>query len=164
MNQKKGIAIVPGSFDPITVGHFAIIEKAAQMYETVYVAVMINDQKRYMFSLNERTDIAKACVAALNNVSVISSEGMLWKLAKSKGACAIVKGYRNQTDIEYERKMAEFNKAYYPECETVLVKAENNMLDISSTAVRARILSGETLDGLVPEKSIKIIETILKKR
>ena len=163
MTKNERIAIVPGSFDPMTVGHIAIIEKAAQSYDKVYVAVMINDQKKYMFSLSERTQIAKASLLGLNNVFVISSEGWLWELAKELGACAIVKGYRNQKDFEYEQKMAIFNKEHYPDAETVLIKSESDMDTVSSTLVRERIVAGEALDGLLPKTAISAIYLIKSK-
>lgn len=160
MNNQERIAIVPGSFDPITNGHLSVIQKAAAEYDKVYVAVMINSQKEYMFTLAQRKDIASACLKEFDNVEVISSEGWLWELAKSLGACAIVKGYRNQTDLEYERKMAEFNEERYPQAKTVLIKADDELTQLSSTSVRALIVSGESLDGLVPQAAIDEIRRI----
>ena len=140
-----------------------MIEKAAEKYDQVFVAVMINPQKNYMFNIEQRKAIAKACVADMKNVEVISSEGWLWELAKKLNACAIVKGYRNKTDLEYERKMAIFNEEKYPQAKTVLVPAKEDLSDLSSTAVRERILSGETLEGLVPAKAIDEIRRIKEK-
>ena len=91
MSNKK-IAIVPGSFDPITNGHVDIVKRAAEEYETVYLAVMINESKKYLFDIEQRTEIAKSAVCDIPNVRVISSEGMLWKLAQDLDADAIVKG------------------------------------------------------------------------
>ena len=158
--KKEGIAIVPGSFDPITNGHLAIIKKASDSFEKVYVAVMINDQKQYMFTLEQREAIAKACLSDIENVSVISSRGWLWELARDLGACAIVKGYRNDIDLEYENKMAAFNREHYPKAETVLIKAEEGMEDISSTMVRAKLNTFDEPDGLVPQKAIEEIKKI----
>ena len=101
-DNKERIALVPGSFDPITNGHLAIIEKASRLYDKVLVAVMINPQKDYMFTLTQREEIARVSCEGMDNVTVISSEGWLWKLAKDMGACAIVKGYRNDKDLEYK--------------------------------------------------------------
>ena len=163
MNDQKKIAVVPGSFDPITNGHLSIIRKAALEYDKVFVAVMINPQKTYMFNIDQRKVIAEACVRDIDNVEVISSEGWLWELAKSLGACAIVKGYRNDVDLEYEQKMAIFNEEKYPQAKTVLIKAEDGLGDLSSTVVRGRILSGEQLDGLVPNEAIAEILNIKTK-
>ncbi len=159
MNIER-IAIVPGSFDPITNGHISIIKRAAEMYDRVYVAVMINEQKKYMFSLEERKMIAEACLNGMDKVSVISSDGMLWELAKSLGVCAIVKGYRNETDVVYEKKMAEFNTAHYPNAETVLLPAEDCLSHISSTLARENINTNKEVTAYLPLEAIKVIEKI----
>ena len=157
---KQRIAVVPGSFDPITNGHIDVICRATELYDKVFVAVMINDQKNYRFTLEEREAIARAALEGLERVEVISSRGWLWELAKSLGACAIVKGYRNETDLEYEQKMAEFNKAHNPYAETVLLKASDGLETLSSTVVRERMLNDEQIDGLLPEKAIEFIKKL----
>ena len=162
--EKKGsVAIVPGSFDPITYGHIEIAKRAAEEYETVYLAVMVNSQKNYLFTLDERKKIAEAALAQYENIKVISSDGMLWQLAYDLGAEAIVKGYRNQTDLDYEMKMAEFNKKHNPNAKTVLLKSSEEYEDISSTLVRSRIAEGLSLDGFVPEKATELVYKYLKK-
>ena len=162
--ETKRIAIVPGSFDPITVGHLDILRRASQEYDVVYLAVMINAQKSYMFTMEQRKQIAKAAIAGLDNVTVIASEGMLWQLAKDLGACAIVKGYRNETDLAYEESMAAFNAEHYPQAKTVLLKADPMLIDVSSTAVRSKILAGEDLQGILPQEGIDEIYKILPRR
>ena len=157
---KQRIAVVPGSFDPITNGHIDVICRATELYDKVFVAVMINDQKNYRFTLEEREAIARAALEGLERVEVISSRGWLWELAKNLGACAIVKGYRNETDLEYEQKMAEFNKEHNPDAETVLLKASDGLETLSSTVVRERILNDEQIDGLLPEKAIELIKKL----
>ena len=160
MTTKARIAIVPGSFDPITNGHLSIILRASKMYDKVFVAVMINDQKNYKFTLEERKLIVQACLSDLENVSVISSDGWLWELAKSLGACAIVKGYRNQIDLEYENKMAQFNFERYPQAETVLLKAEDGLENLSSSAVRELMAEGKPIDSYIPSKAIDMINKL----
>jgi pantetheine-phosphate adenylyltransferase len=154
---------VPGSFDPITNGHVDIIRQASEHYDRVYVAVMINSQKRYMFSIEERKKIAEYALIDFKNVSVISSEGWLWELAKELDACAIVKGYRNDVDLAYEQDMANFNKEKYPLAETVLIKSSTALENMSSTVVREMILKGEALDGYLPKGAIEAIKQISKK-
>ena len=157
---KQRIAVVPGSFDPITNGLIDVIRRATELYDKVFVAVMINDQKNYRFTLEEREAIARAALEGLERVEVISSRGWLWELAKNLGACAIVKGYRNETDLEYEQKMAEFNKEHNPDAETVLLKASDGLETLSSTVVRERMLNDEQIDGLLPEKAIELIKKL----
>lgn len=157
---KQKIAVVPGSFDPITNGHIDVIRRATELYDKVFVAVMINDQKKYKFTLAEREAIARAALEGMERVEVISSRGWLWELAKDLGACAIVKGYRNKTDLEYEQKMAEFNKAHNPDAETVLLKASDGLETLSSTVVRERMRNDEQIDGMLPEKAIELIKKL----
>ena len=160
MEKNQKIAVVPGSFDPITKGHIAIIEKAAELYDKVFVAVMINPNKEYMFTLEQRKLIAAACFDGRQNIEVISSDGWLWKLANSLDACAIVKGYRNDKDLEYEKEMAEFNDAHCHKAKTLLIKADEDFLDISSTAVRAYIKEGKSLEALLSQAAIETINTL----
>ena len=161
--KKKSIAIVPGSFDPITNGHIDIVKRAAAEYEKVYLAVMINSNKKYMFTIEQRTDIAKAAVADIENVEVICSEGMLWELARDLSAVAIVKGYRNNTDLEYEKSMADYNSAHYPAATTILLKADDKLTQVSSTVVREMISAGRSLENILPEGAICEINKIMNK-
>ena len=160
MENNIKIAIVPGSFDPITAGHIDIVSRAAELYDKVYLAVMINDQKNYMFTMEQRTEIAKAAVSVIDNVEVISSDGMLWELAKRLGAVAIVKGYRNDTDLEYEKRMAEFNSEKNPDAMTVLLKSKVELASLSSTYVREKIKNKERIDGLLPQEAVDIIKKL----
>ena len=163
-NKNLRIAIVPGSFDPITNGHIDIVRRAADIYDKVYLAVMINESKNYMFTLSERTDIARIAVRDIPNVEVISSEGYLWQLAKSLGACALVKGIRNSVDEEYELKMAKYNSEQYPQAETILLETREELKDISSTVVREKILRGESIENLLPICAIQKINEILSSK
>lgn len=162
--MRERIAIVPGSFDPITNGHIEIIKKASQMYDRVFVAVMINDQKQYMFNMEERKSIAEVCLEDIENVEVISSDGWLWMLAKELNACAIVKGYRNDIDLAYEQKMAEFNAEHYPDAKTVLIKADDSFTTLSSTVVRERIVNNLPLQEYLPQKAIDMINKIKRQK
>ena len=158
---NKSIAIVPGSFDPITNGHLNIAQRAAQSYDKVYVAVMINSSKEYMFTLSQRERIARAALSGIDNIEVISSDGMLWELARDLGACAIVKGYRNQVDLQYEKEMADYNNSHYPQAKTVLLEANSELSEISSTVVRKMIIDKASLEGILPEAAIEEIYKIM---
>ena len=163
-NKEMRIAIVPGSFDPITNGHVDIVLRAADDYDKVYLAVMINDAKNYMFTLQEREEIAKAAVTGIENVEVISSEGYLWKLAQSLDAVAIVKGVRNAKDKEYELNMAKYNAEHYPKAQTVLLQAREELADVSSTLVREKLQNNESIEKLLPELAVEKIYKILSSR
>jgi pantetheine-phosphate adenylyltransferase len=159
--MKERIAIVPGSFDPITKGHIDIINRAAELYDKVYVAVMINAQKEYLFTLSQREDIARACFLGNEKVTVISSDGWLWELARDLGACAIVKGDRNEIDLAYEKGMAEFNSKHCPQAKTVLLKAEDGLANVSSTVVRERLAAREAIDDIVSKEALEVILKII---
>ena len=161
---EKRVAIVPGSFDPITLGHLNIAKRAAELYDVVYLAVMINADKSYMFSLDERRRIAEAATKDIENLSVISYEGYLYMLAKELSAVALVKGVRNEVDRAYELKMAEYNSAHYPDAETILLECDAGLSEISSTVVREKLESGEDLSGYLPETAIDEIRKILDQR
>ena len=163
-NKNSGIAIVPGSFDPITNGHLDIVKRAANTYDKVYVAVMINPNKNYMFTIEERKKIVQAALSDIKGVDVIASDGMLWEIAKELCATAIVKGVRNQKDIEYEREMAEYNSAHYPAAETVFLQADATLMTVSSTLAREMIDKSQSLSGIVPEKAIAEINKIIYNR
>ncbi|MBQ8140863.1 MAG: pantetheine-phosphate adenylyltransferase [Clostridia bacterium] len=165
MDKKvRGAAIVPGSFDPITNGHINIVKRALESYDKVYLAVMINAEKRYTFSLEERRRIAEAALRGLEGVEVISSDGYLWKLAEELGVCAIVKGVRNETDREYEMKMARYNEERNPDAKTILLETEKGLEEVSSTLVREKLLAGEDISEYLPEAAIAEISAILAGR
>ena len=165
MNKKYKLGIVPGSFDPITKGHIDILSRAAELCDTLYLAVMINADKTYMFTLEERKRIAEAAVAEMGceQIHVISSDGMLFELANSLCAEAIIKGVRNERDREYEEMMARYNSERCPAV-TVLLDADKTLTHVSSTFVRELIEKGSPLDALLPLASINEIKKILNKK
>lgn len=152
-------ALIPGSFDPITLGHLDIITRAAARFDKVTVAVMNNDMqkyvrgavvKSYLFSLSERRAMAEAACAHLPNVEVIAAGGMLVKLFDCVEADFIVKGVRNVKDFEYEQKHALYNRAHDSRAETLYMPADPAFDGISSTLARERMRRGESLEGLLP--------------
>ena len=162
--KKETIAIVPGSFDPITNGHIFIIKEATKQYDKIYVAVMINADKKYTFSLEERKKIALSALQDMPNVEVISSDGWLYDLANQLNADAIVKGYRNEIDLEYENKMAEFNSQHAPNTKTVFIKSSVELAFVSSSLVREKIKNTDDIKDLLPQNAIKTIEEIFNQR
>lgn len=157
----KRIAIVPGSFDPITYGHVDVIRRASELYDEVVVAVMINHAKSYLFTMEQRERLVRIATASMERVRVLSSDGMLWKLAEDLGACAIVKGYRNETDYAYEMEMADYNRAHNPNAETVLLRADEKLSEVSSTVVREALKNGMDLSEYLPRAVAEEIAQIL---
>ena len=154
------IAVIPGSFDPMTTGHINIIERAAELFDKVFVAVMINDTKKYMFTHEQRTEISKLSVAHLSNVEVIFDDGMLWELALRLDACAIVKGIRDYKDYQYEFEMAQYNYKKNPNAQTVFLPCDEGAREISSTAVRERIARGEDISDIISKNAIEYIYSL----
>ena len=136
-SNNERIALVPGSFDPFTVGHRDVVEKAAKAFDRVVVAVMINDKKKYMLSSEQRVTIARLSLSDLPNVEVVYDGGMLTDLFERIGASAIVKGIRNADDLAYENEMAKYNTERDPRAVTLYVSASDGLTRVSSTAARS---------------------------
>ena len=158
MKTQNGV-LIPGSFDPITVGHMDIITRAAAMFDKVFVAVMTNDMSRYaegavdkeyLFDRQARVRFATAACAHLPNVTVLEADGLLIDLVDRLGVGAIVKGVRNEMDFAYEQKHALWNRAHNPAAETLYLPSDPSLADVSSTEVRRRLQSREDLSDLVP--------------
>jgi pantetheine-phosphate adenylyltransferase len=154
------IAVVPGSFDPMTIGHINIIERASELFDKVFVAVMINDTKTYMFTREQRTQIAKLSLAHLENVEVIFDDGMLWELALRLDACAIVKGIRDYKDYQYEFEMAQYNFKKNPHAQTVFLPCDEGAREISSTAVREKLSLGKDISDIISKNAIEYIYSL----
>lgn len=157
------IAVVPGSFDPMTAGHVNIIERAALLFDKVYVAVMINDAKSYMFTPAQRTEIARLSLEHIPNVEVIFDGGMLASLAERLGACAIVKGIRDDKDYHYEFEMAQYNHRMNPNVQTVFLPCDEGAREISSTAVRKRLDIDDDISDVVARGAIEYLKEIVIK-
>ena len=137
------LAIVPGSFDPMTVGHLKLVEKALERYDRVVIAVMINPQKQYLFDKATRIEIAKRTVAHLERAAVLADDGMLIDLFDRLNADAVCKGWRNAEDYWYEQEMAEWNHAHNPRFFTDLIRSDVEYEEISSTKIREMLQNGE---------------------
>jgi pantetheine-phosphate adenylyltransferase len=152
------LVILPGSFDPMTLGHLALCRRIAPCYDEVVVAVMINPSKHYWFDMQTRVRIAEATVAELPNVRVIADEGMLIDLFDRLGADAVCKGWRNETDLAYEQTMSEWNLSHNPRFRTELVPASTSHREISSTEVRSRLASKTEFADLMHPRAVAIME------
>ena len=142
-------ALIPGSFDPMTLGHLDVVKRACALYDRVTVAVMINAAKTYTHTIEERTEMARLTVQDLPGVEVIADDGMLVDLFDRIGATVIVKGVRNEADLRYEEEMAAYNLAKNPRAVTKLLPASEALQQLSSTAVRDLLADGVRPDGLL---------------
>lgn len=156
----KRIAVCPGSFDPITLGHLDIARRAVELFGACRILVMNNPEKEYLFSLKDRYELCLAAVEGEEGISVDYSDGMLYSYLNGMKDPVILKGIRNEQDFLYEKKMAEFN---FSHCgvETLYVDAKPEFAELSSTLVREKIRTGEDLSGLLPEKLVKLLKNKL---
>ncbi len=145
------IAICPGSFDPVTLGHLDIIERAATLFDKVIVAVLCNMEKHPSFTVEERMALLKETTSHLTNVEITSFDGLLVDFAKEKGASAVVKGLRAVSDFEYEFQMSLINKKLCPEVETVYLNTSQEFMYLSSSVVKQIASLGGDISNFVPE-------------
>ena len=131
----KKIAVYPGSFDPATYGHLDIINRSAEIFDKLLVAVISNPNKKPLFSISERVKILKNTVKE-KNVEILSFDGLLVNFMKKKNAKIIVRGLRAVSDFEYEFQMALTNRKLHPEIETVFLTPAEKWTYISSTLVK----------------------------
>lgn len=132
--------LFPGSFDPFTSGHEAIVRRALALFPKVYVAVGVNSDKHYMFSVEERLQRIRDCFPRDARVEVLSYSGMTTDLCHCLGVRVILRGIRNADDLEYEKRVAAVNSTLDPCIETILLVSDLRHQDISSTLERERLL------------------------
>jgi pantetheine-phosphate adenylyltransferase len=154
MSMKK--AIFPGSFDPITLGHFDIIKRSIPLFDEIIVAIGINADKKYMFSLEERKRFIEASFANETSVKVITYEGLTIDLCKKLNANFILRGLRNPADFEFEKAIAHTNRRL-SKIETVFLLTAAKTSYISSSIVRDVIRNGGEYQMLVPD-AVRISE------
>ena len=142
-------AIVPGSYDPVTVGHLDIIKRAAEKYDEVYAVIFVNPSKTYRFSVEDRARMLAIATEELDNVLVSYSSGLVIDYMREHDIDLIVKGYRNDTDLEYERVQAEWNKAHGG-YDTELLPCDPKLSEVSSTRVRRGLDEGSAPEALLP--------------
>ena len=153
--------ILPGSYDPVTVGHLDMIRRAAEAYDEVYAVIFQNPNKKYLFTLRERVSMLMLATEELDNVLVSSSDGLVIDYMRDHGIELIIKGYRNESDIEWEREQAEWNLKHGG-YETELWKCSDGMSEVSSTAVRRALTDGVIPTELLPPAVAGYIERIKK--
>lgn len=147
-------AIYPGSFDPVTLGHLDIIERAAKLYDTLVVGVLDNNSKSPLFSAEERVNMLREVTKHLDNVKVISYSGLLVDAARENNINVIVRGLRAITDFEYELQMAQTNRILNKEVDTMFLTASVEYSYLSSSTVKEVAYFGGDISKFVPESVI----------
>ena len=157
------IAVYPGSFDPITMGHVDLINRMARLYDEVIVLVAQSSQKNSLFTAEERKELILNTMVHLKNVRVDIFDGLTVEYMKKANARVIVRGLRAVVDFEYEMTMANINKKLEPNIETMLVFASPEYYYISSRGVKELAINGGSLKDLVPDVVIEAMAKKLKK-
>lgn len=143
------LAVYPGTFDPITLGHEDVIRRACQLFDRVIVGVAAGHHKKTLFSLPERIEMVREAVQAYPQVSVESFDGLVRDFVVARGGKAMVRGLRAVTDFDYEFQLAGMNRALMPDVETVFLTPGDRFQFISSTFVREIALLGGEVDKFV---------------
>ena len=158
------IAVYPGSFDPITLGHLDVIRRGAKIFDKVIVGVLVNVNKSGLFDIEERVELIKKAAKDIPNVEVMSFNGLLIDFMKQCNATVILKGLRALSDFEYEFQMALMNNKLDPEIETLFMMTSSQYSYLSSSARKQVAKFKGNLSGLVSEEVIPdIIEKINSK-
>ncbi len=130
------LAIYPGTFDPITNGHLDIVRRASRIFDRIIILIASNVQKKPLFSVQERIELAERSVVGNSNITVESFDGLLAEFARQRGVDAIIRGLRAIKDFEFEFQMALMNKSLYPEVETVFFMPSEKFTYVNSSIVR----------------------------
>src|SRR6187431_430703 len=145
------LAVYPGSFDPITMGHVDIIQRGSRLFDRIVVAVLINADKSPLFTVGERVDIAREVFRDRANVEVDTFDGLLVDYARRRDAKVIVRGLRAVSDFEYEMQMALMNRRLSTDVETVFMMPAEPYTYVSSRLVKEVVALGGSVHGLVPD-------------
>ncbi len=152
-------AVYPGTFDPLTLGHLDIIERAAELFDELVIGVLFNSAKTPLFSVEERVKMLEQATAGIPNVRVLSFGGLSVDFARSCGAKVIVRGLRLITDFEYELQMAQTNRKLAPDVDTTFLYTSIQYSYLSSTTVKEVAAFGGDISEFVPgfvEEAIRL--------
>ena len=158
--SKNRIAVYPGTFDPITLGHEDIVHRAADLFDEVIVAVAGSTNKRTLFSFQERVALAQSVFKKTDNVKVMGFNSLLMQFVQEQGAQIVVRGLRAASDFEYEFQLAGMNRKLFPKLETLFLTPSEQYMFVSSTLVR----EVATLDGDVHQFVSPTVEAAIKQK
>lgn len=157
------IAIYPGSFDPVTVGHLDIITRSAAIFDKVIIGVLNNNQKSPVFSVQERVQMLEEVTRDLPNVKAQAFSGLLVDFAKEQNASVIIRGLRAMTDFEYELQMSQTNRQICPSVDTLFLTASVEFSYVSSSTVRELAFFGGDFSHFVPDCIVERIKSRFQK-
>ena len=152
------IAIFPGSFDPITKGHESVIKRALPLFDKIIISIGINSSKKSFFNIDERIKLINAVFAKEPKISIDTYEGLTVDYCKKKNARYILRGLRTSADFEYERSIAQMNKAMMPDIENIFLLTTPELTAINSTIVRDVLFNKGDITPFVPSEIIKLLK------
>ena len=159
MEKSKKVAVYPGSFDPITLGHMDIIERALEIFDGLVILVLENPRKEAtLFNSEEKVALIKESVKGMGNIEIDTFHGLLVNYLKKKKVNFVIRGLRALSDFDYEFQMAMVNKNLDPDMETVFIMTDKKYFYLNSSTVRELAKYGSPVDDLVPknvEKKLK---------
>ena len=158
MKSKKRKAIFAGSFDPITNGHLDIICRASKLFDELQIGVLCNPNKKGLFNFDERIELIKSCTNHLNNIKIVSFDGLLVNYCKKNEIDTLVRGVRTGADIEYELQMAHMNRELNPNIETIILPTKTEYSFISSSLIKEVLTVGGDVKDLVPKVVLEHLE------
>ena len=158
--MSMNVAVYPGSFDPITLGHLNIIRRSAAVFDKLLVCVVVNSGKNPLFTIEERVELIRRTVARFPNVEVESSEELVVEYMKTRGARVMIKGLRAVSDFDWEFRIALVNKKIEPTIETLFMPSSEKYTYLSSSVVREIASYGGDLKAFVPKE---IIDDVARK-
>lgn len=156
---SRGKTALAGSYDPITLGHLEVLDKALEEYDEAVILIARNPDKEYLFTLEERAEFARLAVEDYLNVKVDICEGFVYEYCKKNSIDTVYRGYRNEKDLAYEKDMAEFNEKHG--LRTVIVKGEK---EVSSTLIREELTAGKNIKNYAPAQCVRAIQKAFKEK
>ena len=160
-NTEKRVAMFPGTFDPFTIGHESIVERALALFDEVVVAVVNNAEKHSFMSLDDRMNFIKSAFAHNPRVKVVAFDGLMMDVARAEGATCVVRGVRTVQDFEYEKNLGDIYRAT-GDLETVLLCSYPEVAFVSSTMVRAHLIHGYDVTSYLPKNADKSLLPSMK--
>jgi pantetheine-phosphate adenylyltransferase len=156
--MSKKIAVFPGSFDPITLGHIDLVKRAVNIFDEIIIAIGVNSSKKNLYSLEKRSEWLEKVFEEYDSVSVGNFKGLTVKYCKEQNANYLLRGLRNASDFDYEKTISQLNHIIGDELETVFLISKPEFSHVSSTVVREIIKGGGDVSSFVPEFIAQEIE------